>query len=395
MKLSSVVVIAEIKGFSKLASDLARGLESVAITPERVRASTIVIVNEIGDLCAQICRPTSSAHIGGDTWFFSFASLDLAARFSCTFLQHCRHQVTEKGLFFLKPSLAMAFGEPKLLNARFLDNESIGAYRLADGGKPFSLLVHENAIASVHSLGWLPMGDALPGEGEKPASSLAEWQNATVPGSGKNLPFLEVALPNLLLDSEVIYSRTAEEAISNIVRQQDTAKTVFAFGGPVPLDVPYYRSYLKETIHALRREGGPAFTVLSYIPHNEAALSYSWIEMCRGLSIEFPQRFVFAAFSIPEGQLRPFSFQIFDQTTVHLGLRSYSPQTGTPTMSSAIMLRNRNIAERFHNEFLENFRKIGLLDDLAYGHIVSALSGLTPQIKREAIKQVRTLMDDQ
>ena len=42
---------------------------------------------------------------------------------------------------------------------------------------------------------------------------------------------LDISLPTLLLDSEVIYSRSAQEAIGNILRQQMTAHTVSAFGG--------------------------------------------------------------------------------------------------------------------------------------------------------------------
>jgi hypothetical protein len=359
--VTSAVIIAEIKGFAALSTELARAMDEIAVTPERVRASAINIINEVATECSKTNAPTHSAHIGGDTWYFQFDTIESALRFGHAFLHRCRRLVTENGLFFIKPSIALAVGEPKLSDGRFLDDESIGAYRLADSGKPFHFYIHSNALQAVSSANWLTL-NPLTGAPQQPDASTAVWQTAT--SSGGPEAAIEISLPTLLLDSEVIYSRSASEAVGNIVRQQSSSKTVCAFGGPVPLDVPFYKSYLRETLAVIGRPDGPKFSVLSYIPQNEPATSYAWLELCRRLSIRFSDRFVFAAFTIAEGQLRPFSFQVFDNTTVHLGLRSYSMQSGTPTMSSAIMIRNKNIAERFYGEYVENFRKVGVLNGL-------------------------------
>jgi hypothetical protein len=391
MTVSSIVVIAEIKGFAKLSTELARGMDAVAVTPERVRASAIQIINETAKASSLTNTPTHSAHIGGDTWFFQFADIITAAWFVCSFLHRCRRLVTETGLFFIKPSIALALGEPKLSDGRFLDDESIGAYRLADGGKPFCFYVHANAVSSMSGAPWLKLEGSISSEQERPEAILGKWQEV-IPADISAEEDFKISLPTLLLDSEVIYSRTASEAIGNIVRQQANSASVCAFGGPVPLDVPFYKSYLRETILALKRDSGPSFSVLSYIPHNEPATSYAWVELCRRLSIQHSARFAFSAFTIPEGQLRPFSFQIFDQGTVHLGLRSYSMQTGTPTMSSAIMIRNRNIAERFYGEFVENYRKVGVLSDKAAGEIVGSLIGLSPALKRDAMERAESML---
>jgi len=168
---------------------------------------------------------------------------------------------------------------------------------------------------------------------------------------------------------------------------------VAAFGGPVPADAPYYRDYLKATVALLREPSGPVFTILSYIPLDEPLYSYTWLELCRRMAIEFAPRFSFSAFPIPAGQLRPFSYQIFDRNTVHLGLRSYSPQRGTTTMSSAILFRNSYVAERFHGEFLENYRRIGNLDDSAFGALSRQLSGLTNTIKKTALEDIERLLE--
>ena len=389
--MRSVVVIAEIKGFTALSTELARDMDEVAVTPERVRASAISIVNATASECAERNRPTHSVHIGGDTWYFQFAELETALRFGCSFLGHCRRLVAEKGLFFIKPSIALAIGEPKLREGRFLDDESIGAYRLADSGRPFHFYVHANALEAVSTVDWIALKPGDLSTPQRPQARLAAWQDSQ-PHGIVDEETVDVSVPTLLLDSEVIYSRSAQEAVRNIVRQQATSESVCAFGGPVPLDIPFYRSYLRESLACLEREDGPKFSVLSYIPQNEPVASYAWLELCRRLSIQHSSRFAFSAFSIPEGQLRPFSFQVFDQTTVHLGLRSYSTQLGTSTMSSAIMFRNRDIAERFHGEYLENFRRIGAMDEKAYGDIVSSLQGLTTSGRSECLSSVNKLL---
>jgi hypothetical protein len=388
--MTSSVIIAEIKGFAQLSTDLARAMDEVAVTPERVRASVIEIVTKVGLDASARNKPTHSAHIGGDTWYFQFGDTDTALRFACSFLNKCRQLATEQGLFFLKPSIALAIGEPKLSDGRFLDDESIGAYRLADGGKPFNFYIHPNALAAVTAISWFKLKQIDPGKTHGDAA-IADWQASITPELSAE-PITRISLPTLLLDSEVIYSRSASEAIDNVIRQQATSKAVCAFGGPVPLDVPFYQNYMRETLASLRQTDGPKFSLVSYIPQNEPATSYTWLELCRRLSIRYSDRFAFCAFQIPDGQLRPFSFQIFDQTTVHLGLRSYSMQTGTPTMSSAIMIRNRNIAERFYGEFVENYRQIGMLDDKRHGEILASLHGLTNALKRECMERVERLL---
>ncbi len=389
--MPSVVVIAEIKGFAALATSLAQAMEEVSVTPERVRASAIAIINSTAAECSERYRPTHSAHIGGDTWYFQFSQLETALRFGWAFLRRCHRLATENGLFYIKPSIALAVGEPKLSDGRFLDDESIGAYRLADSGKPFCFYVHQSAVQAVSGSPWFKLKPTTASAANEGQTHLASWQDVIPPDMERD-EAIEVSLPTLLLDSEVIYSRSAQEAINNILRQQATAQSVCAFGGPVPLDVPLYKAYIRDTLACLRRTDGPKFSVLSYIPQNEPSSSYAWLELCRRLSIRYTDRFAFSAFAIPEGQLRPFSYQVFDQATIHLGLRSYSLQFGTPMMSSAIMIRNRSIAERFYGEYVENFRKTGGLADDTAGRIISSLHGLSAAIKRECMDRVEDLL---
>ncbi|MGH7147877.1 MAG: hypothetical protein ACREIJ_08270 [Nitrospiraceae bacterium] len=251
--------------------------------------------------------------------------------------------------------------------------------------------VHPNARQAISAVSWFLLKPDVTSELQKPEATIAAWQEC-LPSEIAAEEAIEVSLRSLLLDSEVIYSRSASEAVTNIVRQHSASHSICAFGGPVPLDVPYYKSYLRETLACLKRADGPRFSVLSYIPQNEPDTSFAWLELCRRLAIRYSDRFAFSAFAIPEGQLRPFSFQIFDQTTVHLGLRSYSIQLGTPTMSAAIMIRNRNIAERLYGEYVENYRKIGAISEKTLGELVSGLQSLTTTTKRECMTRVEELL---
>jgi len=386
--MNRAVTILELKGFAALSTALARDMEAIAVTPERVRAGVIQIIATIADRCRDLVPVIRHGHIGGDTWFFESQDLSTAITFGILLMRTIESKATQ-GFYFLKPSLASTVAEPKLLENRFLDDESIAAYRAADGGKPFRYLVVGEATERIKLLPWVKVEAAV---GETATATAINWRDSSPTES--QLPATDVALPTLLLDSEIIYSRSAPEALLAIQQQQGAARSIQAFGGPAPLNVPMYRSYIKTTIALIRESNGPEFNVLSYIPENEPETSYAWLELCRRLSIQYHPNYSFRAFVIPQGQLRPFSFQVFDEDTVHLGLRAYSPQKGTPTMSAAIMFRNRQIASRFRGEFIENWRALDGFGDASYAAIQQRLQGLSSGAKKAALADVDALLKD-
>lgn len=139
-------------------------------------------------------------------------------------------------------------------------------------------------------------------------------------------------------------------------------------------------------------DGSGHLTVLNYLPKDEAEVSYVWLELCRRLQARFPTRFAHKAFVIPAGQLRPFSYHVYDTRFVHIGLRSYSPARGTPTLSAAIMLSNENIARRFTDEFLENYRSVRPLHGSGYAAVLAELLGNASDRRLE--QRVITEVDD-
>lgn len=387
------ILIMEMKGFASLGGHLARGLETVGVSPERVRSAGINIIKGAVEKSMPAHHQGKTIHMGGDTWYFTFEEPEEALRFAYRLLSTLLNLAVEKGIFYLKPSLALIMGEPKFEEEFFLDDQSIAAYKTADTGEPYHFYVLGKAVEVVDNLPWVSLIPLEGGMGDAGPAALVDWRNMTVDkGEGAHPEAFQVSLPTFLLESEVVYSHSTTEAIEYMTRQQQRSTSVLAFGGPVSLDSQIYTEYLRSTIRTLRDQPETSFTVLSYLPLDEAWCNYSWLELCRRLSRTYPSRYVFAAYAIPKGQLRPFSYHIYDSRIVHIGLRSFSPQKGTPTMKTAIMFRNSLIATRFKEEFLENWRRVGSLTEDKYKNLLASLKGLTPVMMKEASDVIDEIM---
>lgn len=387
------ILMMEFKGFTQMATQMAYDMDTTGITPERIRGSGLSIVREVVEAAKEAAVPSNFAHIGGDTWAFEFRRIEDAVIFGRSLLRNFLKLATEQAVFFLKPSIALNMGQPKWQDDRFLDDISIQTYTVADNGRPFHFYVLGRAVEPVEKIEWVRFtssGDDRPHEGEM---RILDWQAMTPPmekGEGVSRLFL----PSLLLDNEVFYANTPKEAVQNIIRHQSRAHSVIVFGGPVPYDIPMYREYLRATF-ALLRSGWPCqWTVFSYLPVYEARYSFAWLEIGRWLSKTFPRAFAFTAFVIPEDQPRPFSFHIYDDEIIHIGLRSFSPQRGAPTMNSAIMFRNGRISSLFKEEFLENWRRIGPLNREMHKNLLSQFACLSDKEKNVIQSAVKELQDE-
>jgi hypothetical protein len=381
------ILVVELRGFEAMAIQLAKEGDAVGLTSERIRASSVAIMNGLFDQAAALVQPEVRFHVGGDTWYFNFEKLDDAIRFASNLCRIARDHAANFGTFFLKPSLAINIGVPKLDGERFLDDYSILAYRFADGGKSYSLRLVGGALEKAIQSGEWPIiraEDAKLG----PFGDI-HWDQ--IRESGPLAEVKQVAVPRLLLDSDIQYSDGTSEAIELMLRQQERASSILSFGGPAPINQPLYRHYIKSMIASLRLDETKKATVLSYIPLDEPVPSFGWLEICRRLAYLYPGRFAFAAFAIPQGQLRPFAYHIYDGRIVYVGLRSFSPQRGTATLSAGIIFRAQQVAHRFRDELHENFRKVGAMDDSKFAAITSSMPGLTPDLRRNVLLDVEAI----
>lgn len=115
-------------------------------------------------------------------------------------------------------------------------------------------------------------------------------------------------------------------------------------------------------------------SVVAYLPRDEQEVSAAWLELCQRMQHEFSGQYVYRAFAIDGNQLRPFSYQVFDREYVHIGLRSYVPQRQTSTLSSAVLIRSKQLAQRFSGEFLESFRSLDPWNYASYSGLFGELT---------------------
>ena len=382
------ILVMEFRGFSKMATEMSFELTPLGISPARIRASAIEIVRKAVAECAPSDDFANRMHLGGDTWYWTSPEIKEAYQFGLRLIRYLFRLSNERGLYYLKPSIALGFGEPKFQGERFLDDDSIRSYLVSDNGSSFVYFAVGEAIPELRALGHVPLIAPPPKHATDPNIRAIDWQSASVDGEEPDLKPIEI--PALLLDSEVRYSESTFSAVANLIRYQKESDTAQIFGGPVPLGETHYVEYVKQTIALLKARTGARFTVLSYLPINEVESSITWLELCRKLSILHRERFAFAAFTIPEGQLRPFSFHIYGNQILHIGLRAYSAHKGTATMSSSITLRNSKIAGKFSTDFMENFRKIGPLDDYRYSRLVESFPVLDGNLRARILRTVDT-----
>lgn len=381
----------EFKGFTAMATSLARDAGIIGLTADRVRASGITVVDSVLSQASLSAHPTKAEHLGGDTWALVFGSLEDAVTFGCAVLRGFQKLVTQNAVFFLKPSLSIGLGNPKWKNGRPLDDISIATYTVADKGMPFDLVLVGDAIPGSLQYQWVIQGPETQIANVAFPLKKVDWQT-TLPPKLQQTPDISVSIPPLLLDSDIIFSPSTRDAIGQLSYQQAVAHEVMAFGGPIPHDITEYLSYLRDAVLRLKSNEGFSLTTLTYIPRSEAKYGYVWLELARRVRAEYPKYFAPAVFVLPEDQLRPLSFHIYDQDIVHLGLRSFVPQRGVETMNASFLFRNRIIADRFRAEFNANWQRIGVLDDLSFYRLLQELPPLSASDKKEVMDSVNEIL---
>lgn len=377
------ILAIELKGFTQIADTLSLKMERLELTPERVRVSTIKIIQDLLKVINQEFTSSESHYIGGDTFFLTFPNLEISLKYASRFLYSCKQLVLEKGLFYIKPNLCIGWGEIKTDGARFFDNTSIQAYRVADKVPPYSLWISgEDTISEFKKLNKYTIKE------EKSEDVFEiEWTNII-----EDTPYVpEIKIPTLLLENEIIFSNSANDSLKQIINYQKDANKIYAFGGPIPYENAEKSNYLKQVIKDVKSED-KKWVIISYLEKNDIASSYYWLELARRLQNMYPNNYSFTAYIISENTLIPFSYQIFDDQIVHLGLRSYSLEQNRATMSAGILFKSSRIAERYKDEFTENYRQLNKFTDAHFTKLISELGEINPLIKRECNKIVDELL---
>jgi hypothetical protein len=386
--MKHAITVLDMRGFKQMSEAMARDMDRVGLSVDRARAGQIHLVNELIESCRRANVPIiKSTHIGGDSWFIESATLEEAVKFGVLLIRTF-YDLFCQGYYYLKPSVATGYGELRLADEKYIDNTTLATYEAADKGKPYRYALVGEAADLARRHAWIVHETETT---DSATVNVVDWHKSW-PEKDVSIPFVEKTVPAILLDSEILYADSAADAVKILLRQQSGATQVFAFGGPAPLSIPLFREYVTSTLADLRNPAGPTITVLSYLPANEPDVSFAWLELCRRVLVESPDRFAFRAFVIPQGQIRPFSYQVFDEATVYLGLRSYSAQRGTATTSSSMLFRNPRIAGRFMAEFNDSWRSVDAFSYESFATLQKNLPGLSPGGRKAALTAVDAVL---
>jgi hypothetical protein len=398
------ILIIEFKGFSKISTELSSRMNEVEVTPERVRAAVILLTEEILKKSLNNVPHNNQFLIGGDTFVILFDNLEIALKSATQILGEFYKSVAKQGYFYLKPCICIGSGNIKISGERFLDDVSISTYRVADKGQPFTLWIqgkqtYEQLVKLDYKYNEVTIDVPSKVNPEKidPDVSLEpktftlyqiDWK--TNIDKTKLDIISDFSLPELLLDNELIFCKTPKDSVRKIIEYQNEAKSIYAFGGPIPIDIAFYNDYLKETIKLVKKDKDKKWTVISYLTLEDKSSSYYWLELARRLTRKYSDKYNFTAYTINQDTLIPFSYQIFDNTYTHVGLRSYSLEVGKSTMNGSIIFKNNKIAERYKQEFTESYRILGKFTDAKFSELLQKIN----LVDRATVKMCLDLVDD-
>lgn len=239
------ILVMGFRGFSAMATAMSQEVEHLGISPARIRASVIDIVKKAVLACAPSDDFANRMHLGGDTWYWTSSTTQEAYQFGLRLIRYLFRLSNEGGLYYLKPSMAIGFGEPKSQGERFLDDDSIRSYFVSDHGSSFAFFAVGGAIPELRALGNVPLVPPPKKYADDPNIQAIDWKTAIV--EGQEPPLEPIEIPALLLDSEVKYSETTYSAVINLMRYQRESESAQIFGGPVPLLESFYVDYVKHT----------------------------------------------------------------------------------------------------------------------------------------------------
>lgn len=359
-KQQMTMLVMELKGFSALASELSRRMEYLGITPERVRQSGRHLIDEAIRAAEKESKslPIERKDIGGDTWYFTFDGCLAALRFGAALMSRVFDVATTHGVYYLKPSLALNVGSPRVSGDRFLDDASIAAYKVADSGEPFLFQVLPAANKPVRSalatLGWTErLNTNTPG--------LYDWIDwrSTRENEESSTGTSLIHLTSLLMDNDVVFFRSTEQVIEQMITLQARAKRMFIYGGAPPTMGGAGKSYAKyiRTLQGVFERAEVRCVVHNYY-YPQSADGAVWLALFREFVEMFPTTLAYSAITLAERTPKPLSFHVYDDTTM-LMLRRYDPIRGRPALSSSMMLRNEEVARRFEEDCTEGIRAIG------------------------------------
>ena len=375
------VVVVELRGFTKISGVLAFELEAIEVEATIIRTSIIKTVSMlISEIMTQNpdLTPDFQNILGGDTWGFVFSSFRQSIEFSCTLLKVLANNAFEKGLFHIKPSMAInCIQKTKIVDNKMIDDGFISAYRLADKGKSYTLFVgeelYEQSKKEIEDYTTYFVRDVVQREGNEQEGTsrlIFDWKRFNTKIETISLPSLSYL--DILFDSNVVVLDTLEKTVANFMHSQNLHQNICICGGVIDSTVDVYRKYLKSIVHLFQHKNSKC-TVLNYTKLSNKKSGYITVSIFYELMKRYPSKIAYGLQILQDDMLSPSPYHLYGKELAQFIMRSYSPHAETFSAISSFVIKSQRICDLYKNEFLENFKKAGRMTKKKYDQYVSRL----------------------
>ena len=366
------VVIVELRGFANISDVLSKELEEINVSSANIRSSIISILsNIINQIKAnnKNINPLFENILGGDTWGFVFEDFDSSLKFCCNVLSTLSENLHTRGLFFIKPSISISCTENISIKERkLLDDGFVNAYKLADKGKAYKLYFHES------------LSDDLSAKKYFNTEYLDTINNNNVFNWKKYSKGIELTHNNkpsiydIMFDENIMYLDNIEKTINNFIELQNRSKKIYIFGGLIDYSHEYFNKYLKDIVNLFHNKKVEC-TIINFI-RSEMAIEkkYIIVTIFYKLMNMYKDKIAYSLYEIPNDLPIPTPYHIYDNQYIQFIMRKYIPHKDSVVAVSSLLIKSNQVCDSYSNEFIENFKKIKLLDNNHYDSFVKKLN---------------------
>ncbi len=350
------IVIIELKGFSEAAKSLVYRMEKIELEDTQVKLKYRNIIDSIVTATTTIFPATEIKKIGGDTWVIQFENLETAIKSASHIYQVSYEEVVKTGLFYVKPVIAVGQANTQFEGERFLDTETINIYRVADSGEPYALYLVDSE-PETHLKVELSLNPKL--ESLQKTINFHEIDWRSIEFNEEQLSYEPAFyLSSLLRENDIAFFKSNKDSFNKFVELQNQSKLIYAFGGPIRYKSSEYDNYARSIFDLFENKPCKCY-VMSYIdPNGNLTNNYYWLKLCQTFIRDYDGKFTYSFYEVDTSEVKPLAYHIYDEKFIQLVLRNYNPAENESIMSSSILMRNELLAEKYINEFLENFRRV-------------------------------------
>jgi len=366
------IVIMELRGFAEISESLSRELERIDVSSADVRSSIISILSGIIDQIkenGENATPQFSNLLGGDTWGFVFDDFNNSLNFCCKILATLYKNLHIKGLFFIKPAISIScIQKISIKDEKLLDDGYINAYKLADKGHSYTLYFHESLFDDSSAKQYCN-GEYIKNENGR---NIFNWQKHST--ELNIISDIKVSIYDIIFDENIMYLDNIEKSVDNFIELQTKSKNISIVGGVIDYTQEHFHEYLKSIISLFHNKQVQC-TVINFIRSEmDIEKVYIVVSIFKRLMDMYPNKLAYSLYKIPSSLPIPTSYHIYDNKYIQFPMRRYVPQRGSMNAVSSFMIKSDKICSYYFNEIMENFKKLGKLDNYHYELFVQNLN---------------------